>query len=73
MKIAHDPVNNITTNQNDYKGHNAPKPDLQGARDNLKFKKDLGKGPTEYQREYTKKDFEPGTHEKMKQFKKVTI
>lgn len=71
--IGHQHVNNKTTFQHDYKGHDVKKPDLWGARDNLKFKKQKERGPTEYQKEYTKKEFEPGARETMEEFKKLTV
>lgn len=71
--IGHQHVNNKTTFQHDYKAHDAKKPDLWGARDNLKFKKQKDKGPTEYQVEFQKKEFEPEAQQKMNEFKKVTV
>lgn len=71
--IGHQHVNNKTANQHDFKGHDTKKPDLGYARDNLKFKKQKERGPTEYQKEYTKKEFEPDAMKKMNEFKKITV
>lgn len=66
-------VDHTTTFQHEFPGHDAKKPDLWGARDNLKFKKQKDRGPTEYQAEYTKKKIDL---EKMKTddiYKNMTV
>lgn len=45
-----------TQNQKDFQAHDVKKPDLWGARDNLKFKKLNNPDVTEYKREYQAKE-----------------